>query len=242
MEVAEAEAHYSEKLIRLRGLTFVFQKTPVPAAVRGREAFGLAATKRLYGCPQAIYKCHPDFDQALAAILRRDPEGQIVLIRWTYSQVDQQLRERFRRTMPEVADRIIFLDRLREPEFMNLLTLFDVMIDPFPYGGGNTSLEAFSVGLPVVTFPTQFLRGRITAAFCRKLGLDSCIASSIEEYVEMAVRLAMDPSARREVSAQIMARQQLLFDDQSVVDDWEHFFREIGSAGAAPPHVDRPGC
>src|SRR5439155_5052593 len=175
METEEADGHYSERLVRLPSLTFYYHRSELPQQMLSREAFGLDPEARLYSCPQSIYKFHPAFDAALAGILRRDPQGKIVLIEWAYRQADEMLKLRFKRVMPDVADRIVFIRRLQQPEFMNFLTLVDVLLDPFPYGGGNSSLEAFSFGMPVVTLPTQFLRGRITQAFCRRLGIDNCI-------------------------------------------------------------------
>lgn len=38
------------------------------------------------------------------------------------------------------------------------------MLDPFPYGGGMTSLEGFAVSLPIVTLPAPIVTGRLTLA------------------------------------------------------------------------------
>jgi predicted O-linked N-acetylglucosamine transferase (SPINDLY family) len=225
MEVSPADSHYSERLIRLPSLTFYFHRSELPAHVVDRAAFGLDPAATLYACPQSIYKFHPDFDAALAGILRSDPQGRIILIQWAYSHADEMLRKRFLAAMPDVADRIHFIRRLQQPEFMNFLSLIDVMLDPFPYGGGNSSLEAFSFGIPVVTLPTQFLRGRITQAFCQRLGLASCIARDARDYVEIARRLGTDEPFRREIQAQILTNAPRLFGDESAVRDLEDFLR-----------------
>jgi predicted O-linked N-acetylglucosamine transferase (SPINDLY family) len=225
METAEADDHYSERLVRLPSLTFYYHRSELPQQMLPREAFGLDPEARLYACPQSIYKFHPAFDAALAGILRRDPGGQVVLIDWAYQQADELLKRRFFRAMPDVADRIVFIRRMRQPAFMNFLTLVDVLLDPFPYGGGNSSLEAFSFGVPVVTLPTQFLRGRITQAFCRRLGVENCIAVDVDDYVQIATRLGNDRSFRDHVRGQIMASQRRLFEDEAAVHDWEGFLR-----------------
>jgi protein O-GlcNAc transferase len=225
METPNADAHYSERLVRLPGLTFCFTRSQLPPQLVGRAGFGLDPTKRLYACPQSIYKFHPDFDAALAGILRGDRDGQIVLIRWAYPQADALLRERFARVMPDVADRIVFIRRLQQPEFMNFLTVVDVLLDPFPYGGGNSSLEGFSFGVPVVALPTEFLRGRITPAFCRRLGVESCIAKDVADYVQIALRLGTDGAFRQQIRDQIVAGQSRLFGDSSAIADWERFLR-----------------
>ena len=231
MESPEAAAHYSERLVKLPSLTLLFRRSELPPQPQAidRAALGLDPAARLYACPQSIYKFHPDFDAALAGILRRDPLGQIVLIRWAYPHADDLLRKRFARTMPDVADRIIFIRRLQQPEFMQFLTLVDVLLDPFPYGGGNSSLEAFSFGVPVVTLPTEFLRGRITQAFCRRLGIDRCVARDVDDYVGIAVRLGTDATFRGQVREQSIAGQPRLFEDASAVRDWEQFLREAAA-------------
>jgi predicted O-linked N-acetylglucosamine transferase (SPINDLY family) len=227
METPGADAYYSERLVRLPSLTFSYSRSRLPEQLADRAAFGLHPAARLYACPQSIYKLHPDFDQALAGILRRDPEGQIVLIQWAYSHADDLLRRRFAAVMPDVADRIVFIPRLQQAQFMNFLTLIDVMLDPFPYGGGNSSLEAFSFGVPVVTLPTEFLRGRITQAVCRRLGVEPCIARDVEDYIDIAVRLAIDTPFQQAIRQQIVAAQPRVFDDESAVRDLERFFREV---------------
>jgi protein O-GlcNAc transferase len=150
-----------------------------------------------------------------------------VLIQWAYPQADDLLRQRFATTVPDVADRIVFIRRLQQPQFMNFLSLIDVMLDPFPYGGGNSSLEAFSFGVPVVTLPTEFLRGRITQAFCRRLGVDECIARNLADYIAIATRLGTNPEFRHQLRNKIFAGQSQIFEDDSAVRDLEHFFRTV---------------
>jgi len=225
MEAPDADAHYAEKLVRLPGLSLYFYRSELPTNLPGRAQFGLAPDARVYACPQSIYKFHPDFDLAIATILRRDPQAQVVLIRWAYPQADALLRQRLARVMPDVVDRIWFLPRLQQDEFLSFLTTVDVLLDPFPYGGGLSSLEAFSFGVPVVTLPTKLLRGRLTQAFYRRLGVEFCIARDVAEYVEIALRLANERSFRQQVHDLILAGQPRLYEDASAIRDWESFLR-----------------
>ena len=225
METAEANTHYSEPLVRLPSLSLYFDRSKPPPILVDRAAFGLSTTARLYVCPQSIFKFHPDFDEAIASILRHDHEAQLVLIRSISSQATEQLRGRFSRTMPDVAGRIVFLPHLEQAEFFNLLLLADVVLDPFPYCGGISSLEAFSLGVPVVTLPTEFLRGRFTQAFYRRLGIESCIARNVDNYIEIALRLGTDLAFRKQMHDQIIAGQPRLFEDEAAIRDWEEFLR-----------------
>jgi predicted O-linked N-acetylglucosamine transferase (SPINDLY family) len=225
MEPPDAEQHYTEKLVTLDSLGIYYYR-PSPPEPATRQQFGLHPDAHLYVCPQSIYKFHPEFDPLLGEILRRDPRGRVVLIRWAYKYPDDLLRARFARVMPDVADRIDFIPRLLQPEFVSLLGMSDVLLDPIHFGGGHTSLDALALGTPVVTLPGQFLRGRITQALYRKMGYMDCVADSTERYVEIAVRLGTDPGYRQQVHQQILAANSPLFEDLDSVRQLEAFFRQ----------------
>lgn len=54
-----------------------------------------------------------------------------------------------------LLSRIIWLDSLTPSEYLTLLSVGDVMLDPFPFGGGVTTLESVAVCTPVVTLPSR---------------------------------------------------------------------------------------
>lgn len=225
MEPADAEEHYSEKLVQLDSLSIYYYRPPAPAPA-ARAQFGLHGHAHLYVCPQSIYKFHPEFDALLGEILRRDPEGRLVLIRWAYKHSDDLLRERFARVMPDVLDRIDFIPRLQQPQFVSLLALCDVLLDPIHFGGGHTSLDALALGTPVVTLPGRFLRGRITFALYRKMGYTECVAETPEQYVAIAVRLGTDAEYRRQVHDRILESNAALYEDRQSVRELEDFFQQ----------------
>ncbi len=226
-EMPDGDAHYTEKLVRLPGTTLYFERAEQPREMTDRAAYGLPGDQRLYGCPQSIFKFHPDFDAALAGILRRDPEGRVVVLRAVYPRLDELLLRRWRRVMPDVAERILFLPRQNQLQFNNLLMLCDVLLDPFPYGGGMSSLEAFSFGVPVVTLPSELLSGRLTQAFYRRLGVEACVARDVQDYVQIAVRLANDNEFSRQIRERVLAGQGRLFEDEGAVRDWEEFLKSV---------------
>ena len=83
----------------------------------------------------------------------------------------------------------------------------DVALDPFPYSGGLTTLEALWMGVPVVTlgggdrFCARHSVGHLTAA-----GLPDLIAPSRDAYLDIAAGLAADLPALAALRAGLRGR------------------------------------
>lgn len=227
-EPSNAQAHYSERLVLLRNLpTLAYYYRPkLPPFAPARAAFSLPEEAHLYVCPQTLFKLHPDFDAILGGILDRDAKGLVILIAGQFQEFTDRLRARFGRTLPAHAHRVVFLPFMGFERFMQLLCVADVILDTVHFNGMNSSLQAFAAGTPVVTLPGEFQRGRHTQAMYRKMGILDCIAADSRQYVDVAVRIATDPSYAQMLRKRIAARNHVLFEDQRVVDEFERFFVE----------------
>jgi len=231
-EAPGAEEHYTEQLVRLKTLSTYYYHPSFPSPAKGRHAFGLAEGDHLYGCPQSLFKFHPEFDDVLGAILRRDPRGRLVLIEGKYPLWKDILLRRFARAMPDVLQRVVFLPRQSGTDFLHLNAACDVLLDPLHFGGGKTSFEGLALGVPIVTLPSQFLRGRLTLGQFRKMNFLDCVVANAEDYVALAVRLGTDPDYRAAVRAKILAASDALFEDSGAVREHEQFFKEaVARAG-----------
>jgi protein O-GlcNAc transferase len=227
-EPADADAHYSETLVKLHDLpTLAYYYEPkMPDASATAESFGLPHGSTLYVCPQTLFKLHPDFDPIFEGILERDPGGVVVLIAGQFREFTDRLRARFARTLAARAQRVLFLPFMTLDRFMQLLALADVVLDTPHFNGMNSSLQAFAVGTPIVTLPGRFQRGRHTQAMYRKMAILDCIARDAGDYVDIAVRIGTDRDHARALRQRILARKHVLFEDPRVVQEFERFFRE----------------
>jgi predicted O-linked N-acetylglucosamine transferase (SPINDLY family) len=230
-EPDDAEEHYTERLIRLKSLPFYYYRPSPPSSPKGRDHFGLGGASHLYGCPQTLFKFHPEFDALLGDILRRDARGHLVLIRGKYPHWEERLKQRWSATLPDVLDRVHWLPPLPREEFLSLLMACDVLLDPYPFGGGNSSYEGLALGVPIVTLPAPLLRGRLTYGLYRKMGILDCVAASGREYAERAVALGTDRSYRLAVRDSILSACPVLFEEKAAVEELAEFFR--GAATAA---------
>jgi predicted O-linked N-acetylglucosamine transferase (SPINDLY family) len=165
-------------------------------------------------------------DELFAGILRRDELATLVMIDGRIDRWAQLLRRRWEGSMLDVVDRIVFLPRMDTGDYANLIEVCDVMLDTRHFNGMISSLEAFAVGTPIVTWPGQFQRGRPTQAMYRKMEFTECIVQDAQDYIDRSVRLGTDAAYRAAVKEEILRRNGVLFEDLEVVREFERFFRD----------------
>lgn len=226
-EPEDADAHYSERLVRLRGVQTCYRRPAVPAREGLRRPARIPDDATIYLCAQSLFKIHPEMDRWLFEILRRDPKGALVLFEGTDRVITERLRERLSAVFGAAMDRVHILPRARFERFMEIMVLADVLLDTWPLGSGNTSYQGFAAGTPIVTLETRLFRGRGVMAHYRHMGFDDCVAQSPEAYADIAVRLGTDAAFRARIETLIRERSGVLFDDRRVVEDLARFLSEV---------------
>jgi predicted O-linked N-acetylglucosamine transferase (SPINDLY family) len=222
LEVEDAESHYTEQLVKLEELNTYYIR-PACRDLITKDLLGVAKAATLYICPQTLFKFHPDFDPIVERILDADPTGQLVLIEGHCARHTRLLRERIERTIPKVANRIRFIPRLSQEQFLSLVKTADVMLDPTHFGGGSTTIQALSFGTPVVTLPSKFLRGRISYACYRHMGLSELIAKDVDHYCEIATNLGRSAEMRAALRPELATKSEVLFSNEKVIVECENF-------------------
>ena len=225
VEPEGGEKHYREELVRLRSLGFYLEWPKRPELMKDRSHFGFDVSEHIYACPQALYKIHPDLDKVFGEILRRDPAGVLVLLESRHPEWNEILMRRLHAAFPDEAVRVRMLPRQENKDFLNLIAVSDVLLDSIHTSGGTSAFETLAMGTPIVTWPSEFARGRTTHAFYDKMGVLDCTASSLDEYVEIAVRLGCDVAYREEIRNKILAANHLIYEDVESVHELEDFFQ-----------------
>ena len=228
LETAEADSHYSEQLVRLATLPTWYKKPPAPRERVNRESCGLPAKGQVYLCTQNLRKYHPDFDLVLGELLRADPGGRVYVIDDSQLSISRLLESRFRTSIPDMADRIVFLPRKAREEYLRLVSVADVILDTLHYGGGANSLyDAFACGTPVVTLPGPMHRSRFGQAAYRKMGLEGMEVDSPVAYVSKAIEVAQNPDLRELLRNRIQEASHVLFEDDQAVTAHREFFLQV---------------
>lgn len=223
LEPDHAQSHYREGLHLLPGLGTCYPSPPAPSALTRRE-LGLPEAAPLVVCAQSPFKWNPGFTRAAAEILRQFTDAKLVVFDSPLASrsrvFDDYLQHFFASAGIDVNARVVRLPQRSRADFLAVLAACDLALDTFGFSGGNTSLDALSVGLPVVTLPGDFMRGRQTMAMLRALRSPPCetlIAKDEADYVATAVRLLRAPELRAELRDAIIANADKLFNDPAPV-------------------------
>ncbi len=229
MEPVDGEAHYSEKLVRLDGIG-VYCVQPESARDATRTQLDLPDDRRLYLCPQSLFKIHVDTDDLFAGIATRDAHALILLFEDYKAPVNEAFKQRMRRVFSarglDADASLRFLPRMGHADYLRVNRLADVMLDTPHWSGGRTSMDAFAAGLPVVTLSGNFSRGRQTYGMLHQMDMDELIVRDNEEYVLRAVSIASDHTLRDALSARIMERAPgRIFDQRGTIRSLEEFLQ-----------------
>jgi predicted O-linked N-acetylglucosamine transferase (SPINDLY family) len=243
MEPPDAAGHYSEKLVRLPNLSIHYTlpvAKPIPLT---RKQFGWPEDAVLFFCPQSLQKYLPQNDTLLVEIARQLPLAKFVFLANGPAAVPAFLMNRLERAFAQAGmngkDHLVLIPALDSDQFQAMHGIVDVLLDTPDWSGCNSSLELLAHGLPVVTLPGQFMRGRHTLAILRMMGMDELIAATPEAYVSLAVRLGSDPDWRKQLRARIVDSYPGVCSDVSAVRGLEKFLvdavaQQRGEASGAP--------
>lgn len=227
MEPDNADLHYSEKLILLDGLGTYYRKPVLPTPAR-RADFALPEGKTLYLCPQSLFKIHPDNDALLARILERDPNGVIVLFAGRHPNITNTFFARLAQALHvrgmEPQGRGIILPTMAHDDYLRVNMVCDVMLDTLHWSGGNTTLDALACGLPVITLPGEFMRGRQSCGMLKCMELNELIAKNQDDYIERAIKIGTDRTWRRQVVQRINAGSNKFFEMETSLRQMESFY------------------
>ena len=198
METDEASTHYTESLRVLPGLGTAYPPPHLPPPRTSAE-LGLPQGRPLYLLPQSPFKLHPQMDAFIADLVQQDPSALILGFLGPSSGASVRLSRRIERALRErglePGHHLRWLPACSRDDYLALNRVCDVMLDSLRWSGGNASIDALSVGLPVITCPGELMRGRQTQAMLRRLGRTDWIAATPQEQIETAIRIARERQA-----------------------------------------------
>ena len=228
MEPPDGDDHYTERLVRLPGLSC----RPIPVvrepALVTRAELGVGDADILYWCCQSLYKYLPEYDDVFPRIAARLPAARFLFLGHPDGpKVEVAFQARIGRAFAafglDAAVHCRFLGRQSSERFAGCAAAADVFLDSIGWSGCNSTIEGMAVDLPVVTWPGQTMRARHSDAILRLAGIERTIVDSRQGYVDMAVRIGADADFRRDLRAEVAARKHRIFEDRSYLPGLEAY-------------------
>ena len=215
---------YTERLLILPDGYVCYSPPPyapdvgaLPALARGHVTFG---------CFNNLAKVTPRVLAAWSAVLRQVPESRLVLK--AHQVAEAATAERLRAAFAAQgigAERVEFRGGSRHRALLDEYNDIDIVLDPFPYTGGLTTIEALWMGVPTITMPGEIFAARHAFSHLVNVGLADWVAEDEAGYVALAVRKAADLPALAALRAGLRVRVKA-----SPLCDAPRFGRNLGAA------------
>jgi protein O-GlcNAc transferase len=229
-EPDNAPEYYTEKLLLLPGIGVNYLKPVIPSALltKTRRDFQLRDDAVVYLCTQYAYKYLPNQDRLFAQIAKQVPSAQFVFLtenNFIAADLWRRLDGAFSAANLDAQDYCVLLPAVERFDYWNLSLLGDVFLDSIGWSGGVSTFEGIACGLPIVTLPGMFMRGRQSYAILKELGVTDTVAHNAGEYVEIAVRLGMDRPWRDDIIQRMADNYSSVYSDTRCVRALEDFYK-----------------
>jgi predicted O-linked N-acetylglucosamine transferase (SPINDLY family) len=216
---------YSEESIRLPDTFWCYDPLSNEPPVNALPA--LETGQVTFGCLNNFCKINEGCLTLWAEVLRKVPQSRL-LLRAARGQARSRVLTIFQGE--GVAEsRIEFVDRLPRPEYLRLYYRIDLGLDPLPYNGHTTSLDAFWMGVPTLTLVGKTVVGRAGWSQLCNLGLQELAAQTREQYVALLAELSGDLARLQSLRGTLRQRMQEspLMDGKRFARHMEQAFRQM---------------
>ena len=222
------ERNFTEKIVRLPETRLCFTvpdedvaTSPLPALTNGHVTFG---------CFNTLTKMNDSVVALWSQVLHAVPDSVLLLMSHQINEplVKERTIARFQAHGIE-AKRLILRGVVPRAEYLKTYNEVDIALDPFPYCGGTTSVEALWMGVPVLTLAGEHFLSRQGVGLLMNAGLPEWVAIDHQDYVARAVSHAGDlqtlASLREGMRNQVLASP--IFDAPRFANHFEAALRSM---------------
>jgi protein O-GlcNAc transferase len=214
-ESAEAPNHFSERLGLLPGPAHAFNydaDAQEPTLDWTRNMLGIPEDALVFVTAANYYKIIPEMQHCWAKLLAAVPNSRLLVHpfnpNWSSEYPIKRFSAEFDRVLASYgvsSDRFL-LSTAKFPsraDVKALISVGDIYLDTFPFGGVNSLVDPLQAGLPVVAWEGETFRSRMGSALLRSIDLEDCVARDEAGYTKLCVTLAKDAALRTSVRERI---------------------------------------
>ena len=186
------EKDFSEELILMDNSYVTY--TPPPYDIDLLEPAQIHNQYVTFGCFNNASKFTLTCCEIWSQILKQVENSKLILKDRAFG--DNGTRNVIRNTFKTfgiAANRITFRGGSPHETHLKYLSAVDICLDPIPYSGGLSTLEAIYMGIPVISLEGRLLCHRHSTSHLSVIGRSEFIAKTAAEYVDKATNLASAP-------------------------------------------------
>ena len=169
-------------------------------------------------------------------VLSQLPTAELVVLDVRQTAASQALRRRMEGYGID-GSRVSMVGRVAIGAYFAAIGSVDIALDAFPYNGATTTLDTLWMGVPIVALRGDRGISRGSFSILKSLGAEELIAKTVEEYVDLNVRLALDPAWRKRLRETLRERllRSPLMDAKGFTSALEARYREMWRAWCDGP-------
>ena len=226
METEHSQQHYSEKLIKLPACSVDYDSPKInsidPVIKKEKDRVFFLSV-------QSNFKLLPQHDHIFFEIIKKNPKSKFWFIGTKNEFVANKFRERIKMLCKKnnlyLDDYFYFFPQTNYQKYLNIINKSDIILDSLDWSGFNTSLDALSLDKPIITLPSNFMRGRHTYGILKNIKIDELICNSNSEYIDLAVKLSTNINFRDKIIEKIKMNKKLIFNNHKTTKFIEDFLK-----------------
>lgn len=218
-DLEKAQEFYSEKLIAQDSLSTYYNHYNIETFLT-KSQLNLPEDRQILFCIQNVKKFNLEFFTMLKRLIQKIPNILILLKKDFLKNEKMEFVRNYIGENPNLTN-IYFIDYCDTYKYHCYIHHSTLVLDTYPFGGCNSSLEAFSLNKIVITRPSNFLYGRFTYGFYKKMDIMDAIVNDWEEYYDKIIFYIENPIERTKLENKIKDKKNLVFQDKDSIFEWE---------------------
>jgi len=220
----DSELFYSEKIVRLPCYQPNDRKRIVSPRAPSRKEMGLPEDAIVYCSFNGTQKLTARIFALWMAILKNTPNSVLWLLGAT-EDTNDRLRS-YAENAGVGRERILFAEKIANPDHLARYPLADLFLDSFPYGAHTTAADSLWMGVPVLTLQGRSFASRVCSSLLQAAGVGELVCATDAEYASKAVGYGNNRNSLLALKTRLRESRDscLLFDTTRLVRELEAAF------------------
>ena len=218
----DEEKHYVEKVLRLPEISQCF--TPPDFDLKIENLPAIKNNFITFGCVNKLAKVNDDVIALWSKILLSVPNSKLLLKNKLLNskEIIDSTIQRFKKQNVKKEQLILEGESKTRKELLNIYNKIDIALDPFPFQGNTTSIEALWMGVPIITLKGNRYISHFGESINSNLNMSNWIAENYEDYILKAKKFSSDINELSKIRTSL--RQSCL---QSSIFDSKRFSKHF---------------